>query len=708
MSFLNPLFLVGLISVAVPILIYLWNVRKPKRVRFSTLAFFETLKNTALKRIRFKRWLLLLIRALAIIAMVIAASRPFVPPDFGWGTGSEPKAVAILIDNGPSMEQISRDGPYIEIAKYVAEAIIELSGNEDRLTLEVSHGESISVPMLNSGPLTPSLRQVEVVNAGNYMAERLESVIQRLRDADEPNKILYLITDSREITGREIEKLSGNLYDEIYMKVVRVDGAETLNFGFERVEIESTGGETGGELLLRVVVRNYGNRMISNSFLSLVLDQELISQQGFSIDARSTTDFVFELPVSDNQLIAAELILEGDELEFDNHFYGGIRLPGIKNILVLSDDRRTEMGSGSDFTSYLRPMLEIASEDGRRFNIMFSQPEEFDTSQLSDYDAIVLDGIRNIPDFLGQTLIDHVQNGAGLLFMPNAEGNMANYNRFLGYASPLRFSNVYGSYASFDPIDRLAIPDDGHPILETIFDRSEDEELRLNVPEIFYYYEIEAASRPGDFSILNSRTGRALLYEVRAGAGRMVVSAIGSDPGWSNFPVKPLFAPLFYRTVDYLARGEGAMIQKAELGEAFRFRIDGNPENARLMKDGETIIPEIRQTVQGADLSYPGIEWLPGWLTVQTADQKFLIGLNQSTMESEFRTLDNTEMERILSEKFPQVQMLDLKNEMGEIARDLELATFGREIWYWFVFIAIILLLLESLISRYYKAESFE
>ena len=694
--------------MAVPLLIYLWNVRKPKRVRFSTLAFFDALKTTALKRIRLKRWLLLLIRSLAIIAMVIAVSRPFVPPDFGWGTAGDPKAVAILIDNGPSMEQISREGPYIERAKNVAEAVIDLSGNEDRLTVEVSHGESLSVPLLNPGSVAASLRQVEVVNAGNFTAERAEALIQRLREANEPNKILYLVTDAREVTGREIEKMSGELYEDIYLKVVRVDGAEALNFGYERVELESAGSEAGGGLQLRVTVRNYGDRVISNSFISLILDEELISQQSFSIDSRSTTEFVFEIPVTEDRFIAAELILEGDDLEFDNHYFGGIQLPGKREILVLTDDWRAGSGSERNFTSYLRPMLEIAGEEGSRFNIKFSQIDELDISDIADFDAIVLDGIRTIPDFLGQSLIDHVQNGAGLLFMPEAEGNLNNYNRFLGFAGTLRFSNVNGSYASFNAIDRLAVPDGGHPILETIFDRTEEEELRLNVPEIFYYYEIEPTGRAGDFPILNTRTGRPLLYEIRAGSGRIVVSAIGSDPGWSNFPVKPLFAPLFYRTVDYLARGEGAVIKKHELGEIFRFRIDGSPENSRLLRDGEAIIPDSRQAVQGAELSYPGVEWVPGWLTVQTADENILIGLNQSTMESELRTFDNTEMERILSAKFPHVQMLNLKNEVGEITEDLELATFGREIWYWFVFITIILLLLESLISRYYKAESFE
>ena len=112
MSFLNPFFLFALLTVAVPLLIYLLNIRKPKKVRFSTLAFFDSLKSTALKRIRIKRWLLLAIRCLAILALVLAASRPFLPPEYGWSSNNQPKAIGILIDNSPTMNRVDRNGPY--------------------------------------------------------------------------------------------------------------------------------------------------------------------------------------------------------------------------------------------------------------------------------------------------------------------------------------------------------------------------------------------------------------------------------------------------------------------------------------------------------------------------------------------------------------------------------------------------------------------
>jgi hypothetical protein len=94
----------------------------------------------------------------------------------------------------------------------------------------------------------------------------------------------------------------------------------------------------------------------------------------------------------------------------------------------------------------------------------------------------------------------------------------------------------------------MAVPDDSHPVIQTIFDKQDNEDIRLNATELFYYLEIEPSGGSGSYPVLSTRTGNPLLQESRVGNGRLIYSAIGSDPGWSNFPVKPFFAPIFYRS----------------------------------------------------------------------------------------------------------------------------------------------------------------
>jgi hypothetical protein len=701
MSFLNPIFLFALLTVAVPLLIYLLNLRKPKKIRFSTLAFFDSLKSTALKRIKIKRWLLLAIRVLAIIALVFAAARPFLPPEFGWAAGSAPKATGILLDNSPSMDRVDRHGPYLDQAINLAGKLIDISGNEDMFLLNVTNGESLNLPALSQRAAGRQLGNIESVNAGNFLRERIRMMANSLEDASEPNKLLYIITDAQATQFDGFESETAEQFRDINVQVIRIGEAETSNIGFENVVVEYGGRDSDGNLQLRVVVRNFGDRDANNQFISMLMDGELISQQAFGIGIGEASEFLFEIPLTETRSIPIELLIEGDELTFDNRFYTAIQLPETRNILVVSDNQTSQ-----SFTSYLRPVFEIADEEMNRFQFDFTGIDEITISDLVNYHAVVLDGVRNIPDYISQALVDYVQEGAGLLFLPAADGNINSYNRLLSYSGAGSFQNVRGSYGSFNPVDRMQTPSEGHPILDNMFDKTEDEEIRLNVPELFYFYEIEQRSRASTVNVLETRTGSPLVTDVRVGNGNIMLAAIGSDPGWSNFPIKPFFAPFFLRTLEYLVRGEGANLNVHTLGEEFTAILERNVEMVRIIKQEEIILPERIQSFRGTEISYPAVEWMPGWLTVEVNGINNLYSSNQNAMESQLSTLGIAEIEGILASKFRYVKASDAGADNSGLLTDLELATFGREIWYWFVLIAIILLLLESMVSRHYKAET--
>ncbi|MEX0662727.1 MAG: BatA domain-containing protein [Balneolaceae bacterium] len=699
MSFLNPLFLFALVAVAVPLLIYLFNVRKPKRIKFSTLTFFNSLKSSSLRKIKIKRWLLLAVRTLAIVALVLAMSKPFLPAGFGAMNNGEPKAIGIVIDNSPSMSQVDRNGPYLEQALETASDIIEINESDDRFFINVTNGPSMNSVLISGSAATREISGIEVLNSGNYLFENVQEVKQTLIDARETNKIIYFITDGQESQFLDLENFEGEENSDIQLQVVQLGEAKPSNVGFDVVDIISD----EDRIRLRASVRNYGSQTASNQFLSLFVGGELIVQEPYEILANEREEFEFVLPQTDQSTLPVELLIEGDELTFDNRFYAAVNLPEQRNLLVIESENQSVDG----FRPYLRPMLDAAVEENTQFSVDYVSTEDVTPDQLEDYDAIVLNSIRTVPDFLSQPLIDHVQSGAGLLLLPSAEGDIRSYNRLLGFGDAGQYKNVVGSYGSFDAIDYLATPQRGHPILETIFDIQEDESIRLNTPEIFYYYDIEPGSARVTTPIIETRSGNTILNEIRLGDGKLIYSAIGSDPGWSNFPIKPLFAPLFYRTVNYLVSGEGATLNNHWLGETFTINSQqSSRDNLELEVDGETILPTTRQTFSGLEITYEGEEWVPGWVTLQRGDQKKIYAINQHAMESSLISLGEQEMEEYLSSVFENTSYRFLNADKEAFINELQTASFGKEIWHWFIILAICLLLLESVISRVYKAES--
>ena len=79
MQFVNPGFLFGLFAIAIPVIIHLFNFRRFRKVYFTNVEFIQELKKETQKQSRLKHLLILLLRILAIVALVLAFARPYIP-----------------------------------------------------------------------------------------------------------------------------------------------------------------------------------------------------------------------------------------------------------------------------------------------------------------------------------------------------------------------------------------------------------------------------------------------------------------------------------------------------------------------------------------------------------------------------------------------------------------------------------------------------
>ena len=59
MQFVNPLFLIALSAIIIPILIHLFNFRQFKKVYFTNVAFLREIQQETRKQSRLKQWLIL-------------------------------------------------------------------------------------------------------------------------------------------------------------------------------------------------------------------------------------------------------------------------------------------------------------------------------------------------------------------------------------------------------------------------------------------------------------------------------------------------------------------------------------------------------------------------------------------------------------------------------------------------------------------------
>ena len=118
-NFLSPIYLVGALGVAAPILIHLMTRRQKKHQRFSAIYLLLQSKNRSTKQSRPNRKFLLFIRCLAITLLSLAMANPIFSLGDSTNLGTKgPIAIVFILDDSYSMAtQINQKSYYTRAVK---------------------------------------------------------------------------------------------------------------------------------------------------------------------------------------------------------------------------------------------------------------------------------------------------------------------------------------------------------------------------------------------------------------------------------------------------------------------------------------------------------------------------------------------------------------------------------------------------------------
>lgn len=709
MNFLNPFFLLGLLAVAIPVVLHFIHLRRPQKVSFSSLSFLKELQQSTIRRIRIKQLLLMVLRAAAVLLLALAVARPFLPPSMSGGTGAgEPKTIGILVDNSASMSRIGGSGPLIEQAANIAGTIVEGAESSDRFIIETTNGPLGSAVAVNAGRARELIAQVETENRGNYTFEALDLLYTKIQDIPGREGIVYVITDGQQsqfagLEEWERERDSDNEQGRVpALQTVILESEPQQNLAITGVELENQMISLGSMVSLSVNVKNVGEAPAANQFVSMVVEGQMEGEYQVNLQPGQEKEFVFELMPESSGDISGKFILEGDEITYDNIHYFVVRIPEFRSVLLVNESERTRPA----FSSYLQPALEAARQANTQITFREITRDRVSSSNWNDFDIVILDGLDNVPEYWFEDLQRYVQDGNGILFFPSKQGNIQNYNDFFGLFNAGRFDDVRGEYASFKPVAEVGNLTRGHPVLDHLFEMGDDEEIRFDMPSLYYYYHYRETGNTGAFPIVETSGGEPLLTEQNLGEGNLIISSLGTDPGWSNFPVNPLFAPLFYRTVLYASSSEEGGIAGHRLGSEFNWEGALHSTDANLVLNENESRPEIERIPDGIRLSYSGREWKPGFLHIMSDSLERIIAVNQHIMESEYESLQEGSMNQMLGNSFAVNNMINSENlSPDDLESRLQAAGTGREVWNWFVWGAIFFLIAETVVSKLYRAE---
>src|SRR4051812_9966085 len=99
MTFLAPAALFGLSLLALPVLVHLFRPRKMRQTPFSSLRWLRETQQRLSRRVQWHQWPLFLLRAGAVLLLVLALARPLL----GLRGSDRPVDRLIILDLGGGM-----------------------------------------------------------------------------------------------------------------------------------------------------------------------------------------------------------------------------------------------------------------------------------------------------------------------------------------------------------------------------------------------------------------------------------------------------------------------------------------------------------------------------------------------------------------------------------------------------------------------------
>lgn len=710
MTFLNPLLLIGLAAAAIPLIIHLFNFRRPRRVNFSSLAFLHELKKSTMQRVRVKQWLLLALRTLAIACLALAFARPTMTgPLAGTLGGGGRTTMALIVDRSPSMTLRDGAGAYVDQIQTLVDALLEdvESGDEILLVPVPADGETASFHQ-NAASATAALADLQTGSGSETLAGAIRRAGQRLADRPSVNRDVFVLSDLQESTVSDSAAVDLPDGTRVLLMPVGTDGRG--NVAVSDVRVLSQIVSDGQPVRFEAVVTNHGAEDARGLVVSLSLEGQRIAQATVDVAADSRTTALLTAAPRGTGWLTGSVEIEDNQYLFDNRREFALHVPEERSILLVE-------GSGTD-TRYLRLALSSELAEGTaRFTTDRIAETALASTSLGNYDAVVLAGVQTLSSGERAAIEQYLEGGGGLLFFAGDDIEWADYNALMEDLGAGRVEGVVEAAANPAATDAFSVGvfdrvDTDHPLFEGMFEPSPGgERPTLEQPVIFRSVDY----RPGEGNeqtIIGLSGGRPFLQEIRSGQGSILFYATEAGASWSDFPVRGLFLPMLYRSLVYLSVGGSVTGEDMEAGASMQLLLQGvdpGDEIRILNAGGDSFIPEQREVFGGHVVTLAGAFFLPGsYDIVAGEDVMRRVVVHPPTAESDLALADPARVADHLSGLTgTEVGVMEVGATSGApLEEQLRAARTGVELWNVFLGLALIFLLAEMVVAKQFRPEA--
>jgi hypothetical protein len=681
MNFLFPTFLFGLFAIAIPLIIHLFNFRKHKIIHFTNVQFLKDIKFESEKKSKLKELLILLMRILAIVCLVFAFSQPFIPSTQKISLGK--KTVSVYIDNSFSMENISSKGTLLESAKESAISIAKAYHINDRFQILTNDFLGKNQRLLNRDEFIEQVNEVKISSANRDINDVIKRQLDFLQNTNSKNKQQFFLSDFQKNTSRILKE---NCDTSSSMFLIPIVSEEVSNIFIDSVWFESPVQQFGTTQTLNVSINNASKKNLEAGTLKLLINQKQVSLTSFNINAQGKQTVKVSFTIKERGINYGILKIDDYPVSFDDAFYFSFNSNKVISTLVINgEDEETAKNFSSLFQNDSMFVFHENKEDNIDYNL------------FSKKNLIVLNGLKTISSGLIVEINKFVSSGGTVVLFPDLKSDLNNYTSAF---KSMQLPEI--ELVDTTRVDAQIVKSD-QVFFQGVFEKLNE---KMDMPKVKNHFRYKKNKFNTGESVIILQNGESLLSFLNIGKGRIYLFSISSEESSSNFLKHALFVPTLIR-IGALSLKPASIYYKTSTSEAIDVSLDSNDKKQPLhilqTNSDFDMIPEQRIINSKITLFTQNQVSEAGHYTVNQADKVVLgLGFNYDRKESDMRFFTEDEL-KVWSDSLGLKNFTVLKSDESSIIQSLKETNNGNKLWKLFLILALLFLLGEILIIRFFR-----
>lgn len=519
LSFLSPLFLIGALAAAVPILMHLFHRKTDVVIDFPAVQLLTRAPAQQHRRRRLRELILLALRVAALILLALSFARPYLAGAAAFDTAP---LTVIAVDTSLSM---TAPGQFERAREAAVRAAAAAPASHALALIAFADAPSVIVePTTDRAAIRAAITQLTAGAGGT----RYRSVLGRAGELIGRREARMVIVTDLQRIGWEAND-EGGLPDGVAVDVISI-APPAGNLAVTAAERRDR----------RIVasIQNYGPAAVHASVRAVAGETEL-NKAEIDLAPYGATDVALSAswPSSGTVDVSVD---DRTGYQADNSRRVDLNATPVTPVTIVVADP-----TGATGGLYLERALSVAG-GGNEFDVEVLDGREvarWTPADLARQGAVFIAGTRTLDRTGRDRLRDYLAQGGAVLLALGPDVDLGTLGDVIGARLPVADEPVHASGAT------MIANDSRHPIFRPFLspsgalgDVQVDQHRRLNDES---EHTVLARFSGGD----------AALTEQTVGKGQLLVFTSDLDNRWSRFPLNPAFVPFAVESARYLARG---------------------------------------------------------------------------------------------------------------------------------------------------------